>query len=1027
MRKKFKQLTSLLLAATLVATSASAIPPSATTVADAASVTSLSASPSRVSVHDPSILEAVDGTYYAFGSHLDAAKSKDLVNWTTFTNGYTAKNNAIFGDLSTNLSKAFKWAGEDDVDCKGTFAVWAPDVFYNKDYVNGDGTKGAYMMYFCTSSTAIRSVIAYAVSQKPDGPYTFVDTLIYSGFTKGKQTDIGSDINTKYTETNIGELIENGTLKDGVNSNWFSGTAYNASYAPNAIDPTIFYDKNGKLWMTYGSWSGGIFILGIDPETGAAIYPGKNSTTEDGLVVDEYFGTRIAGGYRKSGEGPYILYDKESDYYYLYVTYEFLNSVSGYNMRLFRSKNPDGPYLDAAGNNAAFAKNINDSEHNSIGIKVMGNYKFSSFERGYKSPGHNSVFIDSDGQRYLLYHTRFEDSGEYHQLRVHQQFINKEGWPVTAVFENKGDAISNAGYTTDDIAGEYEFINHGIQSDKNNVKKPQNIKLNADGTISGDINGTWKAEDGSYYMEAVIDGITYSGIFFAQHDETAACNKVMTFTAIGTDNKTIWGVKKELFKVSDKEVTDRAIDELVNSDVVPAKTLSDIALPSGTSNGAKVTWTSGNKSVISDDGKITRLSDDAEAPLTATVTYGTSTQTKVFTTIIPAAIILPDYAYDFETVDGTEVADTGKSGQAAKLNGNASVSKEPLAGNVLTVKNSTDEQGINYLSLPSAMFKNVNTAGFTLSMWVKSGSDSDDPALFEAKSSSAYDKLPMTSIHAGAYADYISHEATLTGSLGLAPDKNEWAHIVYTVSPEGIKVYVNGDIRSDNTNAATKPLKAGLANEIISQIDDIRIGSGMMSASYDIPEASFDDIEFYSIALDAATISSKYQEVKDSHPTLKLSSTKGTIYAGGDKAQTSQLSIDGNVSSGYSVAYSSSDESAASVNEAGTVTANKAGTTTITATVTTNGETLTFTKKITVKKAYLKFSKKKTSLKVKKSATFKVKGYGLKADKIKWSSSKPAVLAVKSNGKVTAKKKGTAKITAKYNGFKVSVKVKVKK
>ena len=30
-----------------------------------------------------------DDTYYVFGSHIEAAKSTDLQNWTTFTNGYT--------------------------------------------------------------------------------------------------------------------------------------------------------------------------------------------------------------------------------------------------------------------------------------------------------------------------------------------------------------------------------------------------------------------------------------------------------------------------------------------------------------------------------------------------------------------------------------------------------------------------------------------------------------------------------------------------------------------------------------------------------------------------------------------------------------------------------------------------------------------------------------------------------------------------------------------------------------------------
>ena len=111
----------------------------------------------RVSVHDPSIIKTND-TYYVFGSHIEAARSKDLRNWRRFSNGYATTNNVEFGNLSQNLKKAFAWAGEDLEDCAGGFAVWAPDVVWDADYINTDGSRGAYLMYFCTSSTYMRSV-----------------------------------------------------------------------------------------------------------------------------------------------------------------------------------------------------------------------------------------------------------------------------------------------------------------------------------------------------------------------------------------------------------------------------------------------------------------------------------------------------------------------------------------------------------------------------------------------------------------------------------------------------------------------------------------------------------------------------------------------------------------------------------------------------------------------------------------------------------------------------------------------------
>lgn len=79
--------------------------------------------PQHVSVHDPSIFREEDEngnvTYYAFGTHITTAKSDNLVDWTVFTNGYQAKENTHYGDLSENLKESFAWAGEDDSDCKG--------------------------------------------------------------------------------------------------------------------------------------------------------------------------------------------------------------------------------------------------------------------------------------------------------------------------------------------------------------------------------------------------------------------------------------------------------------------------------------------------------------------------------------------------------------------------------------------------------------------------------------------------------------------------------------------------------------------------------------------------------------------------------------------------------------------------------------------------------------------------------------------------------------------------------------------
>ncbi len=507
----------------------------------------------------------------------------NLIEAGTNTGSSTSANNE---PLEHALASPFLWAGYNDQDCSGGYAVWAPDIIYNPDYIWNDGSKGAYMMYYCTSSTYIRSCIAYSVSKTSTGPFSYVDTIIYSGFTEGDnvvrtESNLGvKEVNTCYKNTNIPKLIDEGKL-NGVRSGWFNKGAYNNNLFPNAIDPTILYDKNGALWMTYGSWSGGIYILQLDTATGQPMYPKSNNELTDG-----YFGTRIAGGYTKSGEAPYILYDAKSDYYYLYVTYGWLGVDGGYHMRLYRSKTINGNYVDAAGNSAVFDKDTNQAER---GIKVMGNYDFSTLSVGYKSAGHNSAFIDTDGQMYLVNHTRFNGGTEFHEVRVHQQFLNEDKWPVTAVYEYLGSKISNKGYSMSDMAGTYEFVNHGTDASTANVGmlETKKVTLTSDGKITGDVTGTWSYTSGTYYCQMVIGGTTYKGVFFKQKDETTGHNERMTFTLIGSNNETIWGSKTTV-DIAGVEGTFyiKNVNSLLCLDVVNGSNENNANIQQWTYNGA---------------------------------------------------------------------------------------------------------------------------------------------------------------------------------------------------------------------------------------------------------------------------------------------------------------------------------------------------------------------------------------------------------------------------------------------------------
>ncbi len=144
---------------------------------------------------------------------------------------------------------------------------------------------------------------------------------------------------------------------------------------------------------------------------------------------------------------------------------------------------------------------------------------------------------------------------------------------------------------------------------------------------------------------------------------------------------------------------------------------------------------------------------------------------------------------------------------------------------------------------------------------------------------------------------------------------------------------------------------------------------------------------------------------------VKLNKTKLTLV----KGKSSTLKV---VGTKKKVKWSTSNKKVATVSSKGKVTAKKAGTCTITAKIGSKK----YKCKIVIKNP-IKISKTKLSLKKGKTYTLKVSGT---KKKVKWSTSNKKVATVNSKGKVTAKGKGTATITAKADGLSVKSKVTVK-
>lgn len=458
----------------------------------------------RVSVHDPAIVKE-GGKYYIFGSHMEAAESSDLKTWKSFAGGVDGKN-PLFDNLFDDEMKAFAYVGK---YVEGGYAVWAPDVIFNE-------AMGKWVMYFSTSHDWRTSCICFAVADNITGPYSYVDTLLYSGF-----TSVTAD------QTNLKEIVG----EDVRVTDYLQSAQYNHLNYPNCIDPAVFYDKEGTMWMIYGSWSGGIWLLQIDEQTGYPIHPEANEETH----TDAYFGQYLIGGLHNSCEGPYLLFDDEAGYYYLLVSYGGLTREGGYQIRCFRSEKVDGPYLDASGSTFAYT-----ADHSGLGVKMMGNYNLPSLKTAYMAPGHCSAMIDEDGKRYLVYHQRFDNGSEYHEPRVHQMFLNKAGWLVAAPFATNGESLKEEGYTGKEIEGNWYMLSHGtdIGADIHDGKA---VTLKG-GTVSGDerFDGSYILEEGTCYMSIVQNDIAYDGVLLDMTDE--AGNVVRCFMAVGANNETVWAV-----------------------------------------------------------------------------------------------------------------------------------------------------------------------------------------------------------------------------------------------------------------------------------------------------------------------------------------------------------------------------------------------------------------------------------------------------------------------------------------------------
>ena len=261
------------------------------------------------------------------------------------------------------------------------------------------------------------------------------------------------------------------------------------------------------------------------------------------------------------------------------------------------------------------------------GVKLFGNYQWETMPNAELAQGHNSAIVDHKGRALIVYHTRFMNRREEHEVRVHQLFVNQDGWLVAAPYEFSGETYTDKDIATQQlydatkIEGDYQIIAHPYRQNTAamDYEKPVTIHLNADGSISGEYTGKWELVSGTSYINLTLKGVAtanaevkFKGVLTEQTIDYTNI-KALCFTALSssdglatsggaslqTRGLSIWGSKADA-KAAIKYTLDKT-----SLPFADGATLNSMPkLPTEGHLGATISWKSSNLSILTDEGVV---------------------------------------------------------------------------------------------------------------------------------------------------------------------------------------------------------------------------------------------------------------------------------------------------------------------------------------------------------------------------------------------------------------------------------------
>lgn len=406
--------------------------------------------------HDPSFIEVVSGgrpTYYLFSTGWSIGNDIHVSYDNMLTWEYAGKttHTSDFNNESVIPTALKEWMGA--ANNSGDIQWWAPDIVEAPD--------GGYWLYTCCVADNNQTKGGVG-DYTPSGDYSMACIVLYH--TDSLDRDWSANSNSfEY----VGVLMQSAIPRKG------------GDIDVNSIDPQIIYDTDGKMYMAYGSFGTGNWLLELDPATGlrkdnvyadgafkdwTAIRKERNKVVsgdentmngtkyrDDFLagkeVKSDFYGKLISLGAMEAPvlarhdnvkiAGETATWEKGEPagvegktYFYSMHSYNWLES--NYQMWGGRSESVWGTYNAV---NGGLVYNVDVGSASNQGNKYMGAFKWRAASKSSDCkefdivlPGHNDLYTAGNGTNLAAYITRtFAYTSEAFVVQVHQYYLNSMG------------------------------------------------------------------------------------------------------------------------------------------------------------------------------------------------------------------------------------------------------------------------------------------------------------------------------------------------------------------------------------------------------------------------------------------------------------------------------------------------------------------------------------------------------------------------------------------------------------------------